>query len=496
VGKANLDQFATGLVGSRSPYGVPRNPFAAAFSPGGSSSGSAVAVAAGLVSFALGTDTAGSGRVPAAFTNIIGLKPTRGLTSTRGVVPACRSLDCVSVFALTMEDATAVFDIAARYDAGDPLARRVETSAAPPPLSGGFRFGVPAAAELEFFGDAEQARLYEAALGALEQLGGVRVEIPFAPFRAAGQMLYSGPWLAERLHTVEGLLARSPDAILPVTRRVLAGGEKITALDAFRGAYVMAALKREVEPVWQAIDALVLPTTGTIYRLAAIAADPIGLNQNLGYYTNFVNLLDLAAVAVPAGFRNDGLPAGVTLMGPAFSDRALAMLAARLHRHLDLPLGATGAAAEPESVAPPALAETRRIPLAVVGAHMSGMALNHELTTLGAIFSARTRTAARYRFFALPGQPARPGLVRLGEGETGAEIEAEIWLLEPAAFGDFVAAVPSPLAIGTLLLADGTSVKGFLCEAAAVAGARDISTFGGWRGFVAAGQSSGATGVG
>ena len=330
VGKTNLDQFAAGLAGTRSPYGVPRNPFDARYIPGGSSSGSAVAVAAGLVSFALGTDTAGSGRVPAAFNNIVGLKPTRGLLSTRGVVPACRSLDCVSVFAVSAEDAHAVLDVAARFDIHDPLAREASLggsrSFGPKP-----RLGVPPAADLEFFGDREAESLFAAAIARLEQTGGTRASAAFAPFREAGRLLYSGPWLAERLHATQALLDDDPDAILPVTRSIIEKGRQYSALDAYRAQYELARLKREADLVFGSIDVLVLPTTGTIYETAAVAADPFRLNANLGLYTSFVNLLDLTAIAVPSGFRKNGLPFGISLIAPAFAELALLDLTARFH---------------------------------------------------------------------------------------------------------------------------------------------------------------------
>ncbi len=328
VGKTNLDQFATGLVGTRSPYGVPRNPFDARYIPGGSSSGSAVAVAAGLVSFALGTDTAGSGRVPAAFNNIVGLKPTRGLLSTRGVVPACRSLDCVSVFALTARDASAVLDIAAQFDLGDPLARNPHS---PELRSIGSkpRFGVPPPTDLDFFGDREATFLFERALARFEEIGGSQTKVAFAPFRDAGRLLYDGPWVAERLHATQTLLDKDPNAILPETRSIIEKGRSYSALDAYRAQYELAGLKHETDFAFRSIDVLVLPTTGTIYETTAVEADPFRLNANLGLYTTFVNLLDLTAVAVPAGFRQNGLPFGISLIAPAFSERALLDLAAR-----------------------------------------------------------------------------------------------------------------------------------------------------------------------
>jgi len=337
VGKTNLDQFATGLVGTRSPHGTPRNPFGAGLIPGGSSSGSAVAVAAGLASFALGTDTAGSGRVPAAFNNIVGLKPTRGLLSTRGVVPACRSLDCVSIFALTAGDAAAVLEAAAAFDEDDPYARHGQEIGLPP---ASFRFGVLAADERDFFGDGDYARLYAQSLVTLGSLGGSAVEVPFAPFRRAASLLYSGPWLAERLQATEALLARDALALLPVTRSIIERGRGFSALDAFRAQYELMALRRAVEPIWRRVDVLALPTAGTIHTRDAVAAEPLARNVELGLYTNFVNLLDLAAIAVPAGFRRDGAPFGLSLIAPAFADRALAALAQRFQEATALPLGA------------------------------------------------------------------------------------------------------------------------------------------------------------
>jgi allophanate hydrolase len=339
LGKTNLDQFATGLVGTRSPYGVPRNPFDARFIPGGSSSGSAVAVAVGLVSFALGTDTAGSGRIPAAFNNVVGLKPTRGMLSTRGIVPACRSLDCVSVFALTAQDASAVFDVAAFFDPNDPLARAPDVTVAPR-FGSHFRFGVPKRSDLEFFGDTEAAALFRAASGILEKAGGTRAEIKFAAFRDAGRLLYEGPWVAERLHATQTLLSKSPEAMLPVTREIIEGARNYSALDAYRAQYELAALRRLADSEFREIDVLLLPTAGTIYETAAVAAEPKRLNANLGLYTNFVNLFDLAAIALPAGFSKKGLPFGISLIAHAHRDAALLDLGMRFQQIAGLPLGA------------------------------------------------------------------------------------------------------------------------------------------------------------
>jgi allophanate hydrolase len=483
IGKTNLDQFATGLVGTRSPYGVPRNPFEQRYIPGGSSSGSAVAVAKGLVSFALGTDTAGSGRVPAAFGNIVGLKPSRGVISARGVVPACRSLDCVSIFALTAADAQSIFAICAGYDEADPYARPMP--AAPATFARPFRFAVPQPSDREFFGDTESPRLFEQAVSALEALGGTPVHADLAAFRAAGAMLYGGPWVAERLEASEALLRSNPEAILPVTRGIIAGGSSYRAVDAFRAQHRLAALRRETEALWRGTEFLVLPTAATIYTLAEIESDPVSRNAKLGHYANFANLLDLAAIAVPAGFRSDGLPFGITFLAPAFSDRALCELAQDYQRHVALPLGATGHSLPPSSRASMrAQSDHGLIHVAVAGAHLTGMPLNGRLVALGARYVAAARTAPVYRLYLLRQDPPRPGLVRVAEG--GKAFEIEIWSMSTDAFGRFVGEVADPLTIGTLLLADGSKVKGFLCEACATAGAEDISRFGGWRNFIAA----------
>ncbi len=482
IGKTNLDQFATGLVGTRTPYGACRNPFDLNFISGGSSSGSAVAVAAGLVSFALGTDTAGSGRVPAAFNNIVGLKPTRGLLSTRGVVPACRSLDCVSIFALTVADVLEVLATAQGFDAADPFSR--EASASTGPNLEQFNYGVPAARDLKFFGDKESARLFAAFLKKLEELGGTEVEIDFRPFAETARLLYEGPWVAERYLAARELIERHPEAVHPVTREVIARGAKPSAVEAFEAYYRLKALQRTTAATWKEVDFLALPTAGTIYRIAEVDADPIGLNSNLGYYTNFVNLLDLSGLALPAGFRADGLPLGATLLAPAFREDALCALGMRLQLEIGLPLGATKIAMPKAGPRAPAPARAGMVRVAVCGAHMSGLPLNNELLTRGARLVRETRTAPRYRFFALEGfSPPRPGLVR---AEKGRAIQVEVWELPSAGFGSFVDGIPAPLGIGTLELEDGDTVRGFLCEHYATAGARDITELGGWRAYLAA----------
>jgi allophanate hydrolase len=477
LGKTNLDQFATGLVGTRSPYGACRNSFNAAYISGGSSSGSAVAVAMGLVSFALGTDTAGSGRIPAAFNNLVGLKPTCGRLSPRGSVPACRSLDAISIFALSAQDGARVCRVAEGFDEAEPYSRRAPPPGATSLAAGSFRFGVPLPQQLQFFGNEEYPRLFDAAVARLEALGGRRVLIDFAPYIEAGQLLYEGPWIAERYVVVEPLLRRAADSLLPITRQIIAGGAAPSAADAFRAQYRLQSLRRASERVWNEIEVLVTPTAGTIYRIAEVEADPLRLNSRLGFYTNFVNLLDLAAVAVPAGFGPDALPFGISLLGPAWSDFELLALAARF-QDLDLP------AQSVFDAAPTAQAPAQAIAIAVCGAHLDGLPLNHQLRQRGAVLLERTRTAAQYRLYALPGgPPQRPGLVQVSQG--GGALEVELWSVPAPALGSFVAQIPAPLAIGKVRLADDRQVCGFLCEAHAVSHAADITHFGGWRAYLA-----------
>lgn len=479
IGKTNLDQFATGLVGVRSPYGIPHCVFDPAYVSGGSSSGSAVAVASGWVSFSLGTDTAGSGRVPAAFNNIVGLKPTKGWLSTRGVVPACRSLDCVSVFAGCVGDAVRVAEIGGGYDSEDSFSRAQPQRGA---LSSPFHFGVPRE-PLEFFGDTQAAELYEAAIARLEMLGGIKAEFDFSPFRDTAPLLYSGPWVAERMAAIDAFAVSHESDIHPVVRDIVFGAAKFDAVAAFKGQYRLMELARAAETEWSCMDLMLLPTTGTIYRIEDVLADPVRLNSNLGAYTNFVNLLDLSAIAIPAGFRDNGLPFGVTLIARAFEDKMIAGIAARLHEALGAPeIGATGHAVpvwRRDDI------RAGHIEIAVVGAHLSGQPLNHQLTERGARLVRTARSADGYSLYALADSgPARPGLVRDFIGKGG--IELEIWALPLAAAGSFLSEVASPLGIGTITLDDGGQVKGFVCETYAVAHALDITNFGGWRAYLAA----------
>ena len=476
IGKTNLDQFATGLVGARSPYGACSSVFDHKYISGGSSSGSAVAVAAGLVSFALGTDTAGSGRVPAAFNNIVGLKPSRGLLSTRGVVPACRSLDCVSVLSLTAGDAETVLSIAAAYDAGDPYSRQSQALSFP----GRVRIGVLSSLDLI---DEPFRVLYRGAIERLEKLGNSTIEIDIAPLLEAAKLLYGGPWIAERFAAVGHFIKDNSDAVHPVVRDIILGGQKFSAVDAFEGHYALERYRQLAARIWEQSDVLLLPTAPTIYKIEEIQVDPIGRNNRLGTFTNFMNLLDLTGVAVPAGFSAPGLPFGVTLVGPAFSDDGLLQLAESYLRSLRPFLGNTRES-YPTGEGSTLARHQKMTQMAVVGAHLSGLPLNHQLTERRAKLVETASTAPDYRLYALPQtNPPKPGLIRTEPGE-GSSIIVEIWELTHEAFGSFVESVPPPLSIGTLRLQDGRLVKGFLCESIAVKQAEDISQFGGWRRYL------------
>ena len=482
LGKTNLDQFATGLVGVRSPWGACHNSFNPDYLSGGSSSGSAVAVALGLVTFALGTDTAGSGRVPAAFNNIVGLKPSKGLLSTRGVVPACRSLDCVSIFATTTDDAAQVLALVAQFDAQDAYARpNPDTNRRNygVPAKPAFRFAVPLAEQLQFFGNASAQACFAAAVEQLESLGGECQRLDFSPFLQAAKLLYEGSWVAERRIATAGV---DPAAMLPVIREILASQVEAKAEDLFGAQYQLQAYIQQVTPILAHFDCLLTPTAGTLYTIAEVEADPIRLNSHLGYYTNFMNLLDCAAVAMPAGFMENGLPFGVTLFARAFSDNRLLSLANRWQQALQLPLGATGLAL-PASTAPVAGVDDR-VEVVVCGAHLQGLPLNWQLTERGGELVAKTYSADCYRLYALAGGPPfRPGMVR--DETQGRAIEVEIWRLPTTQFGSFVAGIPAPLGIGKVELADGRWYSGVICEPYVLVSATDITHLGGWRAYIA-----------
>jgi allophanate hydrolase len=486
IGKTNLDQFATGLNGTRSPYGACRNAFDAAYVSGGSSAGSSVSVALGQVSFSLGTDTAGSGRVPAAFNQLVGLKPTLGLLSATGVVPACRSLDTVSIFAFTADDAAAVLAAAQGFDAEDAYSRTPQPHGVDFGRATTFRLGVPKADVLRWT-DPAWGAAFAAAREQARALDAELVEVDFAPFMEAARLLYEGPWVAERYQAIRAFIDAQPEAVFPVTREITLGGAKPLAADAFAAMYRLKALKRQCDAVWGQVDAILAPTAPGHPTIEAMLAAPIARNSELGWYTNFMNLLDYAAVAVPSAWLagdgpSGGMPFGITLFAPAHQDVPLLHLAGRWQRALTgraATLGATGWPL-PESAASPPLGQTPsgQVRVAVCGAHLAGMPLNPQLTSRGGRLVGATHTAPVYRLWALP-DGKRPGLQQVSDG--GVAIEVEVWELPVREFGSFVAGIPAPLGIGKTLLADGSSVPGFICEDGGLAGAQDISAFGGWR---------------
>ena len=484
LGKTNLDQFATGLVGTRSPYGEVPNAFDAAFVSGGSSSGSASVVARGLVPFALGTDTAGSGRVPAGFNNLVGLKPTPGLVSTDGVLPACRTLDCLSVFALTASDAARVLAVMEGTEG-----EAVFHHAAPRPahLSQPLRVGVPAAPE--WHGDAGYAQAWERALEHLHDLGAQVTEVDMQPLFEVAQLLYDGPWVAERYAVVQALIESQPQDMDATVRQVIEAARAHDAVSAFRAQYRLQELALQAQALWQQIDVLMVPTAPTLPTRAAVAAAPVARNSELGRYTNFVNLLGQAAIAVPAGFTDAGLPFGVTFIAPGGSDAALCGLGARWQASLGLPLGLELARGEAADALPAVLPASEPVhAIAVVGAHLSGMPLHGQLTERRARLLRKTRTSAHYRLYALPGTvPPKPGLARSADG---APIEVEVYEMPQRHIGSFLALIPSPLGLGTLELEDGSRVQGFICEPWALHGADDITHHGGWRAYLAQRQQA------
>jgi len=481
LGKSNLDQFATGLNGTRSPYGECRNSVHPDYPAGGSSAGSALAVALGLCSFALGTDTAGSGRVPAALNNLVGLKASKGLISTAGVVPACRTLDCVTFFTATAAEASQLLALTASPDPRDEYSRANpqwnDASAFGTPRPG-FRFGVPA--QPEFLGCSESPALFEQTIARLRALGGEAVAVDFAPFLEAARLLYAGPWVAERYSVAGELIERQPDAVLPVIRAVLEKAPQVSGVDTFRAQYRLQALKAECDRILADLDCILTPTYPRPVTLAELHAEPVQRNADLGYYTNFMNLLDYAAVALPAGFMANGLPWGVILFGRVFTDQYLLSLAAALQHDSGLPL-AGGQAPE---AAPPGPARHDRARLVVCGAHLDGLPLNGQLRQRGGRLLQATHSSADYRLYALAGGPLpRPGMLRVAEG--GAAIAVEVWELPSSELGSFLTGIPAPLGLGKVQLADGSWETGFICEPYGLAGAEDITRFGGWRAWLA-----------
>ena len=481
IGKTNLDQFATGLVGVRTPYPSPRNAIDPEVVPGGSSSGSAVAVAQGLLSFSLGTDTAGSGRVPAALNSIVGLKPSLGALSNRGVVPACRTLDCVSIFALTADDAFEIFKSVAVQDFRDAYSRAYPAFRRSGIVSH-LRVGVPSAETIRFFGDEHQKQSFDRSINTLRENGAVVTEIDFDPFYAVAEFLYNGPWVAERHTVIEALLADKPDAVHPVTRQVTEVALGFSATDTFRAIYRLRELAHEITAAMASVDLLCVPSIPTFIKRTEVENDPIGPNAQLGTYTNFVNLLDFCALTVPVTQREDGRPGSVTLIGPSGGDSTIAAQGAYLQGKAQPPLGATSWPF-PAPISSDRNPDRDELAVVVVGAHMSGLPLNKELTGFGARFLRETTTVPQYKLFKLAGSPpARPGLVRDAEGSA---IAVEVWALPSQSVGKFLQGIPPPLGIGSIFLEDDSTAHGFLCEAVAVKDAEDITHFGGWRAYLA-----------
>jgi len=487
LGKTNMDQFATGLVGTRSPapWGPCRNAFDPETISGGSSAGSAVAVALGLVSFSLGTDTAGSGRVPAMLNNIYGLKPSRGLLSMSGVLPACRTLDCPSVFALCVSDAQLVFSLLAKSDAGDAYSRAN-------PMSNSHRFfgntldkprvGIPRSDQLDFFGEESGRQLFDQAISNWQSLGAEVVEVDVEPLLRAAKLLYEGPWVAERYAALETILEQRPDAVHEVVRDIVGSAKNKDAVAAFKAEYQLQTYRAFAKGLFEQIDFLVSPTAPRSYLVRELLEDPITLNSNMGFYTNYMNLLDLCGVAVPAGFMSNGIPFGVTLIAPCFREISLLNQALRWERQQRLPMGASDEVYQSDSEFP-AVTNSDQVKVAVCGAHLSGMPLNWQLAERGATLVAETETSENYRFYALAGGPVkRPGLMRCESD--GCKIKVEVWSVPVAEFGAFVSAIPHPLGIGKLELISGEWVSGFICEEAGLVGAEDISELGSWRNYI------------
>ena len=480
VGKTNLDQFATGLVGVRSPYGVPINPALPDRIPGGSSSGSAIALACNLASFALGTDTAGSGRIPAAFNRLTGFKLTRGLLSTRGVVPACRSLDCVTLFTHNTADAALIASVTATFDSNDPFARPNSPNNALDTFGqwqGPLKLAVIEPNQLAFFGDTTYADAYRKTVDRLEQTDVQLKPIDFNPFVTAANQLYDGPWITERYIAISELLERSPDVILPVTRNIIGAGKERSATEVYKSIYLLAELRNQCLSRLSGCDALLTPTAGKHFRLKELEADPVGHNQQLGHYTNYMNLLDMCGLAIPGMDTVSDSPFGITLVGDRFQDARLLAIGARLEKLLRPPTKN-----DSKKVLP--FKDPAHVYLAVCGAHMMDLPLNHQLTSRGAVLIEATESASKYRLYALAGgPPMRPGMVRVNED--GCAIKLEIWRMPAQAFASFLALIPSPLGIGNIETASGKSVPGFICEQAGLLGATDITEFGGWRSYLA-----------
>ena len=479
IGKTNMDQFATGLVGTRSPYGAVKNSINPDYISGGSSSGSAVATGLGLVTFALGTDTAGSGRVPAMFNNLIGVKPSCGVVSSRGVVAACRSIDCVSLFALNPDDAATIYPIMSRYDDEDSFSR--ENRVAVRQINRPFRFGVIAEGKMQS-GAPGLNDLMHKMTDQLVALGGTAIPIDFTPFIQAASLLYEGPWVAERYAAIQSLITTRPEVLHQVTRTIFSQATRFSAADTFQAIYRLRELKHITDRILANVDFVLTPTASDIYTIKQVEEDPYRLNSLLGFYANFVNLLDYSAIAIPAGKLDNDMPFGVTLFADKFMDQQLIELSGELLSSTGLVMGAGCAKWEPETRSS-SVGNTERADLLVCGAHLSGMPLIHQLKQLDAFFVTATTTASDYRLYALAGGPPyRPGLVR--DENHGAAISVEVWSIPVENLGKFLLGIPSPLGLGRVELADGSYVIGFLCEPCAIKSATDITNYGGWVNYI------------
>ncbi len=492
LGKTNLDQLATGINGTRSPWGPGKNSFDPKYISGGSSSGSAIAVALGIATFSLGTDTAGSGRIPAAFNNIVGWKPSRGILSSRGMLPACRTLDCITLFTLTAADTAALLPFVARYDEKDAYARinpahnTANSGMANPfgtPTKRSFEFGVPRSDQLEFYGNEQYTAAFTKSIALLENIGGIKREIDFSDFLDAARLLYEGPWIAERYHGIRELIETNPSALLPVIQTIIGQGRDKTGVDTFDAMYKMQEFRCKIEPLVASLEFIATPTAGTHFTIEEMLAAPILHNSQLGYYTNFMNLLDLAAVAVPTQILDNGMPFGITLFSDHFTDLRLLSYAHLLQAETQLPLGAIEKSYEFKTLPP--RTELSRSKVVVCGAHMSGLPFNSQLIARQAKLISKTKTSPSYRFYALAGGAVqRPGLIRVEKD--GAAIEVEVWEMPSTEFGSFVAAIPQPLGIGKVELQSGEWLPGFICESYAVSNAKDITELGGWREYLRA----------
>ncbi|XPF94589.1 allophanate hydrolase [Colwellia sp. RE-S-Sl-9] len=480
LGKTNLDQFATGLNGTRSPYGVTPNSFDPNYISGGSSAGSSVVTAVGLTTFSLGTDTAGSGRVPACFNNLVGLKPSIGLFSSTGMVRACKSLDCTSVFSLTAEDAQTVFAVAADFDESDGYARKNPiTNQGQVPFPEKFTFAIPQFEQLAFFGSDSYEKAYFEAIQQLEAIGGTKVEMDFSPFFDTAKLLYDGPWIAERYVATEDIMTKNPAAMMDVTRAIISNGTKYKATDAFSAFYKVQDFKQKADRLVASVDVLITPTAGRHFTIEEINEKPIERNSQLGYYTNFMNILDYAALAVPTSISETKMPFGITLFSAAMTDQKLLTLASRIRNANKLPLGATGIEYTPTKST---LAPSKGfIDIVVAGAHLSGMALNWQLTDRGGMLKHATKTAAAYKMYAISGAVERPALLK--DSANGNAFDVEVWSLPISEFGSFVEGIAAPLGIGKVELDSGETLTGFIAEGYSAEIGTDISEFGGWRAY-------------